>query len=139
MNAQAVASILVVDDNPSDVELTREAFAQQRLPVSIAVAADGQAAVDYLRRVAADGALERPCFILLDINMPGINGFEVLTFVRTHPAFSTMPVLMLTTSSSPGDRARALAGGATEYLVKPRRFGDLLAMVDGMRSYLPSA
>lgn len=134
MNELGTCSLLLVDDNPTDTELTREAIEQQGLPIAVRIAGDGRAAIAMLASFP-DGEL--PKLMLLDINMPGVNGFDVLEYVRSRPELRAMPVIMLTTSSAPGDRARALAGGATDYLVKPRRFADLLALVDRLRPYFP--
>ncbi len=132
MNAQQTCRILVVDDNAADVELATLAFESDGFPAEINAARDGGEAIDVLRQ-AADGDIALPSLILLDINMPRIDGLAVLRFLRSRAEFTEIPVVMLTTSDSANDRDRCQVAGASGYLVKPRRFADFVALIHGLR------
>jgi CheY-like chemotaxis protein len=130
--------IMLVDDNPADLQLAEEMLDEAGLHPLVERARDGIEAVGKLRAVA-DGDLPRPNLVLLDINMPRMNGFEVLSFIRREPRLSTIPVLILTTSARDGDIARARSLGAQDYLVKPDNVIDYIEMVSGLSRYLPCA
>lgn len=123
--------ILVAEDNPADVELFTIACEEDGLAVACTVARDGGEAIALLKRPDV-----RPRLILLDINMPRVNGFEALDFIRTRPELAAIPVVMLTTSPSPRDQERCRNAGVARYLVKPARFQEFVAMVHGLRSLL---
>lgn len=112
--------ILLVDDNPMDVELTQLAFRKSRLTNPIEVARDGEEALAWIPRWAAGEPA--PVVILLDINMPRVNGFEVLQALRAHPVSRRLPVVVLTTSSTSHDIDAAYRHGANSYIVKPVDF-----------------
>lgn len=112
--------ILLVDDNPMDVELTQLAFRKSRLNNPIEVARDGEEALAWIPRWAAGEPA--PVVILLDINMPRVNGFEVLQALRAHPVSRRLPVVVLTTSSTSHDIDAAYRHGANSYIVKPVDF-----------------
>src|SRR5947209_8628313 len=99
--SRAVHAILLVEDNPADVKITQRALKDSGLAVDLIVVRDGQEAVDYLLRQGAHASSETwrsPDLILLDINLPRMNGREVLERVRATPALKTVPVVVLTTS-----------------------------------------
>ncbi len=132
MTARTSCPILVVDDNAADVELATMAFETDDFPAAITSARDGGEAIDLLRRALAEH--ERlPALILLDINMPRFDGYDVLRFLRSQPEVSRIPVVMLTTSNSPRDRARCEQAGASRYLVKPRHFADFVDLIHDLR------
>lgn len=112
--------ILLVDDNPMDVELTQLAFRKSRLTNPIEVARDGEEALAWIPRWEAGEPT--PVVILLDINMPRVNGFEVLKALRAHPVSRRLPVVVLTTSSTSHDIDTAYRHGANSYIVKPVDF-----------------
>jgi CheY-like chemotaxis protein len=134
MNAQQLARILLVDDNPADIELAMMAFQDDAFPAEVTPVDNGKDALDRLRAATAD---QLPDLILLDLNMPGVSGFEVLEFIRTQPRLKNTPVVVFTTSNAPADRTRCERAGATRYLVKPRRYVDLVASLSGLRTLLP--
>jgi two-component system response regulator len=111
--------ILLVEDNPDDAELTRIAFAQTGGGHSLRVVGDGAMAVSYLLGCRAD---ELPALVLLDLNLPKLDGREVLQAIRAAPATRTLPVVVLTTSAEPFDVDRAYALGANSYIQKPVDF-----------------
>lgn len=135
---QYPAHILLVDDNRMDVELTLDAFREAALTSTIHVAHNGQEALDYLfgHGVYADRqAHPLPSLILLDLKMPGIDGFEVLRQVKVAPLLKRLPVVMLTASRDEGDRALGYDLGANSYLVKPVSFDGFLDVVRQIGAY----
>ncbi|MEQ1683194.1 MAG: response regulator [Burkholderiaceae bacterium] len=125
--------ILLVEDNPMDLDLTLRAFARRKLTNQIDVARDGQEALDC---IAAWGAgASPPVVILLDVNLPKVGGLEVLRRLRAHPEFGTIPVVMLTTSSHDEDIKAAYALGANSYIVKPVDFDKFLAVAEHIDVY----
>ncbi len=116
--------ILLAEDNPGDVLLFREALNSQGLRCNVMVAADGQKAIALLGSEA--GSAYRPDLIVLDVNLPKDNGDAVLRYVRRQPGLAGVPVIMLTSSASPADRAAALDLGATLFLEKSSDLNELL-------------
>ena len=135
MTRQALP-VLLIEDNPDHEELVRRAFAERSVRVSISVAHHGEEALDFLfrRGAFADAAKSpRPCLILLDLRLPRIDGLEVLSRIKSSPALQAIPTVVLTTSESEHDVARACAEHANSYLVKPvdfSRFEDLIGHVE---------
>lgn len=114
--------ILLAEDNPGDVLLFQEALNSCRLACHVVVAEDGQKAMALL----GDEALWRPHLIVLDVNLPKYNGDAVLRHIRRQPALQGVPVIMLTSSASPVDRAAAIELGANLYLQKSSDLDELL-------------
>ena len=127
--------VLLVEDNPDHEELIRRAFAERKPRVSLAVARHGEEALDYLHRRGEykDPAKSpRPRLILLDLRLPRVDGLEVLGEIKATPSLRSMPVVVLTTSDSEHDVARAYAQHANSYLVKPvdfQRFSEEVTRV----------
>lgn len=111
--------ILLVDDNPADVRLMREAFRETRLNSTLRVAADGIEAMAYLRHEGDYASMPRPDMVLLDLNLPRKNGHEVLAEIRRDPSLRLIPVVVLTTSSSPDDIQRSYDLQANCFITKP--------------------
>jgi hypothetical protein len=114
--------ILLVDDNPMDVDLTLRAFKRSKLVNPIQVARDGEEALAWIPRWEAGEP--RPVVILLDINMPKVGGLEVVRQLKSHPVLRVIPVVMLTTSAVGKDVETAYRHGANSYIVKPVDFGE---------------
>ena len=118
-------TILLVEDNPSDVELTRRALARSGIANPLFVVEDGQDALDYL---FCEGAwadrdpADTPVVILLDLKLPRLDGMEVLRRVKSHPAVRRIPVVILTSSNEEDDRADGYDLGANSYIRKPVGF-----------------
>ena len=132
------AHILLVEDNRMDVELTLDAFHEARLLNTIQVAPDGQAALDYLfgrGKYADRNAYPMPNLVLLDLKLPGIDGFEVLRQIKSTPILKRLPVVILTSSKEEGDRALSYDHGANSYLVKPVSFDGFLGVVREIDGY----
>lgn len=129
---------VLVDNNANDVELTVSAFSEVRLASHIDVARSGREALDLLfgRTVGPDGLRPTlPDLILLDLKMPGIDGFEVLRQIKGAPILRRIPVLILTSSREDRDRAMAYDTGANSYLVKPVSFEEMLGVVTSIKDY----
>jgi hypothetical protein len=123
--------ILLVEDNPLDVDLTRRAFARRKIANPLEVARDGEEAVAWIPRWEAGATL--PAVILLDLKLPKLNGLEVLRRLKEHPQFRAIPVVMLTTSQEDRDIQGAYALGVNSYIVKPvdfEKFLDVAAQVE---------
>lgn len=116
--------ILLVEDNPVDLELTLRAFKSKNLANTIQVARDGEEALVFIPKWEAGEKL--PVVILLDLKLPKINGLEVLEKIKTHPRFKVIPVVVLTTSSESSDVETAYQLGANSYIVKPVEFEKFL-------------
>ncbi len=132
------AHILLVEDNRMDVELTLDAFKEAKLLNAIHVAPNGQAALDYLfgrSKYADRNAYPLPSLILLDLKLPGIDGFEVLRQIKAAPILKRVPVVILTSSKEEGDRALSYDAGANSYLVKPVSFEGFLEVVRKIEGY----
>jgi len=135
---KSVVSILLVEDNRMDVELTLDAFREARLMNTVHVASNGPAALDYLfgRGQFTDReAYPLPDLILLDLKLPGIDGFEVLRQIKSAPILKRLPVVILTSSKEEGDRALSYDIGANSYLVKPVSFDGFLGVVRQIEGY----
>jgi two-component system, response regulator len=121
--------ILLVEDNEDDIILVEEAFAGARMMNVINKVRDGEAALAYLRREGLYKDAVRPGLILLDINMPKMNGFEVLEAIKANPQLQPLPVIILTTSEREEDVVRSYVYGACSYIRKPvslERFIDVV-------------
>lgn len=132
------AHILLVEDNRMDVELTLDAFREARLVNTVHVAPNGQDALDYV--FARDKYADRhtyplPNLILLDLKLPGIDGFEVLRQIKETPILKRLPVIVLTSSKEEGDRALSYDIGANSYLVKPVSFDGFLDIIRQIEGY----
>jgi CheY-like chemotaxis protein len=124
-----VAPVLLVEDNPDDVLLTRRAFGKAGLVVDLTVATDGDAAV---------AKLESPPFprlILLDWKLPRRSGLEVLRWIRQQPCLAAVPVVVLTSSRLQDDIDLAYQSGANSYLQKPVDLGQLVELLDRLHLY----
>jgi CheY-like chemotaxis protein len=132
------AHILLVEDNRMDVELTMDAFHEAKLLNTIQVANNGQEALDYLfgrNKYANRKTYPMPNLVLLDLKLPGIDGFEVLRQIKSTPILKRLPVVILTSSKEEGDRALSYDRGANSYIVKPVSFDGFLEVVQEIDGY----
>jgi chemotaxis family two-component system response regulator Rcp1 len=127
-------TILMVEDNPADVRLTREAFKEGRIQNSLHVVKDGVEALAFLRNEGPYGDAPKPDLILLDLNLPRKDGREVLADVKNDPELRRIPVVILTTSRSEADVLRSYDLHANCYVTKPvdlNQFLDVVRSVEG--------
>ncbi|WP_040546908.1 response regulator [Pedosphaera parvula] len=126
-------SILLIDDSEDDVFFMKQAIDTGQFPCNVTVLRQGEDAIQYLATAAEQVSL--PDIIILDVKMPGMDGHEVLNWIRTRPKFRHIPVVMLTISNFDRDKDRAYHLGANSYLVKPRKSEELNAMVQLLSKY----
>lgn len=131
--SDAIRSILLVEDNPLDVDLTLRAFSKRRLANPVTVARDGEEAMQLIDSWEA-GELP-PALILLDLKLPKVDGLEVLGRLKQHPKFRTIPVVMLTTSAEDRDVQAAYALGVNSYIVKPVSFDKFMDVAEKIEVY----
>ncbi len=132
------ATILLVEDNRMDIELTLDAFREARLDNDIRVLETGEAALDYIlsRGEFADrSAYPLPDIVLLDIKLPGISGIDVLKTIKETPGLKRLPVIILTSSRDERDRITSYDYGVNSYLVKPISFESFLETVKTIIDY----
>jgi two-component system, chemotaxis family, response regulator Rcp1 len=111
--------VLLVEDSPGDVRLTQEAFRDVGTRIQLHVATDGVAAMAFLKRQGAHGQAPRPDFILLDLNLPKMDGREVLLHIKEDADLKTIPTIILTTSEAEADILKSYQLNANCYLSKP--------------------
>ncbi len=127
--------VLLVDDSPADVLLTREALSEGRLLLDLHVVEDGVDALDFLRGRGKFSHAPRPALVLLDFNLPRKDGREVLAEMKADAALREIPVVVLTTSQSDDDMHRAYGLCANCYIVKPVDFASFVAVVRGIQHF----
>lgn len=131
--------ILLVDDNAMDVELTLEAFAEVGLADQVEVVRSGSEAISYLLALvgqpSTDPGTPLPEVVLLDLKMPGVDGFEVLRLIKSTPGLRRTPVVVLTSSREVRDLATSYDLGANSYLVKPVAYAGFLDVVRQFGAY----
>jgi two-component system response regulator len=135
---KAVHAILLVEDNPADIKITQRALKESASIAELIVVRDGQEAVDYLLRqgaYAGQGAWRCPDLILLDLNLPRLNGREVLERIRATPALRSVPVVVLTTSSRAEDVQDVYDAGANTYIEKPPDFHRFVEILQTIQRY----
>ncbi len=127
--------ILLVEDNPGDVRLTREALKDAKMSNTLHVVEDGVAALDFLYRRVPYEAVPRPDLILLDLNLPRKNGREVLAEIKADGAIKAIPVVVLTTSQAEEDILRAYHLHANCYITKPVDFIQFTTIVRSIEDF----
>lgn len=127
--------ILLVEDNPDDVLITKRAFKKGKIKNKLYTVENGIEAVKFLKKEDDYSDAPTPALILLDINMPLMNGFQVLEKIKGDPKLRSIPVIMLTTSERDSDIDRAYALGCNSYIVKPVNFQKFLDVVINAQEY----
>lgn len=127
--------ILLVEDNPGDVLLTREAFREGRLAHRLSVVEDGEDAMRFLRQEGKHADAPRPDLILLDLNLPKMDGRELLAEVKSDPVLRHIPVIVLTTSDAEQDVWKAYKLHANCYLTKPVQMDDFLNKIRSVEDF----
>jgi chemotaxis family two-component system response regulator Rcp1 len=131
----APIEVLLVEDSPGDVRLTREALKDAKVHISLHVAADGIEAMAFLDRTGTNVDAPRPDLILLDLNLPRKDGREVLKEIKENPALRSIPVVILTTSSSEADVLQSYDLHANCYISKPVDLNGFLKVVQSIDNF----
>ena len=136
--ASCTLEMLLVEDNPGDVRLVREALKDGQARCHLNVASDGMQATDFLWRRGAYKEAPRPDLILLDLNLPGKNGREVLQEIKKDPELRSIPVAVFTTSTAPSDLDRAYELHANCYICKPSDLDEYMSVVRSIEHFWTS-
>lgn len=128
MTLHQAITVLIIDDDEDDRFFMEQAFKTDSPSTQLYLAADGQQALDLLR-----SAQPLPDVVLLDLNMPGLNGFEVLKRLKQSAHYRSIPVVILTTSDASADQERSRQLGATEFITKPTTYDGLSAIAQRIR------
>jgi len=131
----APIEVLLVEDSPGDVRLTREAFKDAKVLINLNVASDGVEAMAFLNREGINANAPRPDLILLDLNLPKKDGREVLAELKESPALKSIPVVILTTSASEADIHGSYQHHANCYITKPVDLDGFLKVVRSIDSF----
>lgn len=126
--------LLIVEDNPGDVRLLEEAFRELRADVNIQVAKDGAEALELVQSAHA-GTNSQPDLILLDLNLPKVNGHDVLARIKSNPKTRRIPVIVLTSSRAEADVRRAYESHANAYLKKPSTLDGLISAAQDIKNF----
>ena len=126
--------LLIVEDNPGDVRLLEEAFRELRADVNIQVARDGAEALDLIHSPHA-ASTSHPDLILLDLNLPKINGHDVLIRIKSNPKTCRIPIIILTSSRAESDVRRAYESHANAYLRKPSTLDGLMSAAQDIKNF----
>jgi len=127
--------VLLVDDNPADIDLTSEALARSKRQMHVSSVNDGSEAILFLRREGKYHEAPAPDLVLLDLNLPRRTGREVLSDVKGDPALAAIPVVIFSTSQAKSDISGSYALGANCYLGKPGTLPDFMAAVQSMADF----
>lgn len=127
--------ILLIEDNPADVELTRQCFLESQIPNEVHAALNADTAFAFLRRTGQFANAPRPDLVLLDLNLPGIDGREILAGIKNDPDLQMIPVVVLTTSDADTDVREAYRLQANSYLRKPVDLDEFIELADAVCRY----
>jgi CheY-like chemotaxis protein len=129
----ALRPILLIEDNPMDLDLTQRAFARRQLSNPLLTARDGEEALEHIKHW--DNGAAVPLLILLDLKLPKIDGIEVLRQLKNHAKYKTIPVIVLTTSAEDRDVQTVYNLGANSYIIKPLGFEHFIEMIVQIEQY----
>ena len=129
MISRTQPEILLIEDSSTDIDLTREGLAGLERPFRLTVITDGAQAIDYLQHRGEHRAAPRPDLVLLDLNLPGCRGAEVLGSIKEDPALLEIPVVVMSSSQSPLDIRDSYRRHANCYVVKPLEVDDYIGVV----------
>jgi CheY-like chemotaxis protein len=133
-----IAPILMAEDDPDDQMITRKALEQNRVANPLVIVNDGEELLDYLYhrgKFSEAHAFPAPCFILLDLNMPRMDGREALKIIKADEILRKIPVVVLTTSKAEEDIMKSYNTGANSYITKPVTFEGLVTVIKSLKSY----
>ena len=131
------ARILLVEDNPDDVDLTIEAFRENNCSHQLFIVEDGIEALAFLRRQGTYRDAPKPDLVLLDLNLPKQSGHEVLAAIKGDPSLSPIPVVVLTSSAAETDKRRAYELAANGYVTKPSGIDEFFGLVKTIERFWP--
>ena len=132
-------NVLLVEDNPADINLVEEALEEEHLDCRLDIMRDGLRALEYLDRLDAETDYSPPDVVLLDLNLPKIGGEEVLKRVRMSPKCGGVKVLIISSSDIPADRERVMKLGASDYFRKPADLAQFMLLGTKVRSMIEDA
>lgn len=138
MTLQKPMCVLLIEDNPHDIEITRRAFSKSPLAMTLVVVQYAQDALDYLNhrgKFHPPDISPRPEFILLDLNLPRMNGFDLLKKIKNDTHLKSIPIIILTASERNEDIGPSYALGANTYIQKPVKFSDFMHIVRTIQEY----
>lgn len=135
MSSDKPTEILLVEDNPADVRLISEAFAATDRETSLRTATDGYEALRSLKRQAAVESKTLPDLALIDLNLPGKNGCDLLESIRDDPNLRCLPVIILTSSDDDADIVRCYQATANAYLTKPTTHEEFVSLIDALEQF----
>ncbi|MEZ7891888.1 MAG: response regulator [Candidatus Wallbacteria bacterium] len=135
MNVSKPVSVLLIEDNPGDIDLTLEAFENSTIKCNVTVFKDGLAAREYLYKEKNYSQSETPDIILLDLNLPGKNGHELLNDIKSNEEIKKIPVVILTSSSAERDIIKSYNLQANCYIIKPVTFDKFLEVVRSIENF----
>ena len=127
--------VLLVEDNPGDVRLTREAFREANASIRLHVASDGVEAMAFVRQEGSHADAPRPDLILLDLNLPKMDGREVLAQIKRDDRLKTIPTIILTTSGAQADILRSYQLHANAYVSKPLQLDAFQSLVSSINEF----
>lgn len=127
--------ILLVEDNEGDILLTQEALEDAKIITKLSIVRDGKEAIDFLTQQGKYYNVKLPALILLDVNLPLKNGYEVLRFIKGNKDLNHIPVIMLTTSSSKRDIDKAYDNHVNCYITKPAEINDFITLVTAIKNF----
>lgn len=127
--------ILVVEDNPDDAEILRMAIEEAEIHADLDFVADGIDALRYLRPDTPGPAHRRPSLVLLDLNLPGMHGHDVLELMKADPELGTVPVIVMSTSVDDHDIDLSYTGHANAYISKPTGFDEMITAMRAIRDF----
>jgi CheY-like chemotaxis protein len=127
--------ILLVEDNPDDVKITQRTLKKGNLKDELFVVRDGEEALDFLNQRAAHSEAPKPDLIFLDLNLPKVNGLDVLAQIKQSDQLRRIPVIVLTVSKREEDRIRAYDSGASSYIQKPASSSEFIRAINTVRDY----
>ncbi len=133
--AGAPIEVLLVEDSPGDVRLTQEAFRDANPSIRLHVASDGVEAMAFLKREGTHLNVPRPDLVLLDLNLPKMDGRQVLSHIKDDPSLKTIPIVILTTSDAEADIVKSYELRANCYLSKPVQLAEFEALVKTINSF----
>jgi CheY-like chemotaxis protein len=132
MPAQDAVDVLLIEDDPGDALMVQESFEHTNQNSRFHVVTDGRQALRFLRRTDEFDGAPRPGLVLLDLNLPGLHGLEVLAAIKSDPDLMSIPVVVLSSSRHPDDIQRSYARHANAYIVKPLDFDGFSGVIQAI-------